>query len=62
MRGPAGVPGHGPVGVLVGIHGSPESAATSAAALELLGDRMFGRATSGRGRLWQAASVGSAVA
>ena len=39
-----GIPGSGPVGVLVGIDGSPESAAATTAALELLGDRV-GRLT-----------------
>ena len=34
-----GDPGSGPVDVLIGIDGSPESAAAAAAALELLGDR-----------------------
>lgn len=36
----SGDPGGGPVDVLVGIDGSPESAAATAAALELLGGRM----------------------
>jgi nucleotide-binding universal stress UspA family protein len=40
----SGVPGSGPVDVLVGIDGSPESAAATTAALELLGDRV-GRLT-----------------
>lgn len=40
----SGVPGSGPVDLLVGIDGSPESAATTTAALELLGDRV-GRLT-----------------
>jgi nucleotide-binding universal stress UspA family protein len=40
----SGDPGSGPVDVLVGIDGSPESAAASTAALELLGDRV-GRLT-----------------
>jgi hypothetical protein len=39
-----GVPGSGPVDVLVGIDGSPESAAATAAALDLLGGRV-GRLT-----------------
>ena len=39
-----GDPGRGPVDVLVGIDGSPESAASTTAALELLGDRV-GRLT-----------------
>jgi nucleotide-binding universal stress UspA family protein len=40
----SGDPGSGPVDVLVGIDGSPESAAATTAALELLGDRV-GRLT-----------------
>jgi nucleotide-binding universal stress UspA family protein len=40
----AGVPGSGPVDVLVGIDGSPESAAATTAALDLLGERV-GRLT-----------------
>jgi nucleotide-binding universal stress UspA family protein len=40
----SGAPGSGPVDVLVGIDGSPESAAATTAALELLGDRV-GRLT-----------------
>jgi nucleotide-binding universal stress UspA family protein len=40
----SGDPGRGPVDVLVGIDGSPESAATTTAALELLGGRV-GRLT-----------------
>ena len=36
----SGDPGSGPVGILVGIDGSPESAAATTAALELLGDRV----------------------
>jgi nucleotide-binding universal stress UspA family protein len=40
----SGDPGSGPVDVLVGIDGSPESAAAATAALELLGDRV-GRLT-----------------
>jgi nucleotide-binding universal stress UspA family protein len=40
----SGVPGAGPVDVLVGIDGSPESAAATTAALDLLGDRV-GRLT-----------------
>lgn len=40
----SGEPGSGPVDVLVGIDGSPESAAATTAALELLGDRV-GRLT-----------------
>jgi len=40
----AGVPGSGPVDVLVGIDGSPESAAATTAALGLLGNRV-GRLT-----------------
>ena len=40
----SGDPGRGPVDVLVGIDGSPESAASTTAALELLGDRV-GRLT-----------------
>jgi nucleotide-binding universal stress UspA family protein len=40
----AGVAGSGPVDVLVGIDGSPESAAATTAALDLLGDRV-GRLT-----------------
>jgi nucleotide-binding universal stress UspA family protein len=40
----SGVPGAGPVDVLVGIDGSPESAAATTAALDLLGARM-GRLT-----------------
>jgi nucleotide-binding universal stress UspA family protein len=40
----SGVPGRGPVDVLVGIDGSPESAAAPTAVLELLGDRV-GRLT-----------------
>jgi nucleotide-binding universal stress UspA family protein len=40
----SGVPGAGPVDVLVGIDGSPESAAATTAALELLGGRV-GRLT-----------------
>jgi len=36
----SGDPGSGPVDVLVGIDGSPESAAATTAALELLGDRV----------------------
>jgi hypothetical protein len=39
-----GIPGSGPVDVLVGIDGSPESAAATAAALDLLGGRV-GRLT-----------------
>jgi nucleotide-binding universal stress UspA family protein len=35
-----GDPGSGPVDVLIGIDGSPESAAAAAAALELLGDHV----------------------
>ena len=44
----SGDPGSGPVDVLVGIDGSPESAAATTAALELLGDRV-GRLTPGGG-------------
>jgi nucleotide-binding universal stress UspA family protein len=40
----SGEPGSGPVDVLVGIDGSPESATATTAALELLGDRV-GRLT-----------------
>jgi nucleotide-binding universal stress UspA family protein len=40
----SGDPGSGPVDVLVGIDGSPESTAATTAALELLGDRV-GRLT-----------------
>jgi nucleotide-binding universal stress UspA family protein len=40
----SGDPGGGPVDILVGIDGSPESAAATTAALELLGDRV-GRLT-----------------
>lgn len=40
----SGVPGSGPVDVLVGIDGSPESAAVTTAALDLLGGRV-GRLT-----------------
>jgi len=40
----SGNPGRGPADVLVGIDGSPESAAAATAALELLGDRV-GRLT-----------------
>src|SRR5215207_1591148 len=40
----SGDPGSGPVDVLVGIDGSPESAAATSAALELLSDRV-GRLT-----------------
>jgi nucleotide-binding universal stress UspA family protein len=40
----SGVPGSGPVDVLVGIDGSPESAAATVAALDLLGGRV-GRLT-----------------
>ena len=40
----SGDPGSGPVDVLIGIDGSPESAAATTAALELLGDRV-GRLT-----------------
>jgi nucleotide-binding universal stress UspA family protein len=40
----SGDPGSGPIDVLVGIDGSPESAAATSSALELLGDRM-GRLT-----------------
>jgi hypothetical protein len=40
----SGDPGSGPVDVLVGIDGSPESAAATTAALQLLGDRV-GRLT-----------------
>jgi nucleotide-binding universal stress UspA family protein len=40
----SGVPGSGPVDVLVGIDGSPESAAATIAALDLLGSRV-GRLT-----------------
>jgi len=40
----SGDPGSGPVDVLVGVDGSPESAAATTAALELLGDRV-GRLT-----------------
>jgi nucleotide-binding universal stress UspA family protein len=40
----AGVPGRGPVDVLVGIDGSPEAAAALTAALDLLGSRL-GRLT-----------------
>jgi nucleotide-binding universal stress UspA family protein len=40
----SGVPGSGPVDVLVGIDGSPESAAATTAALDLLGGRV-GRLT-----------------
>ena len=40
----SGDPGSGPVDVLVGIDGSPQSAAATTAALELLGDRV-GRLT-----------------
>jgi hypothetical protein len=37
---PGGHPGSGPVDVLIGIDGSPESAAAATAALDLLGDRV----------------------
>jgi nucleotide-binding universal stress UspA family protein len=40
----SGIPGSGPVDVLVGIDGSPESAAATTAALDLLGSRV-GRLT-----------------